>query len=286
MPSWVLFPRLHLAEVEDQSWCPSWLREHTHRALSRMWQASNSNNGSPAAQACDLLLKVLGGSEQASQFTIVDACAGAGGPTPVLAPTLNAKLIKSGYQPVEFVLTDLWPDIRAWEKIVKRSEHISYIEEPIDATKSRRLAKPGTKECRIFNLCFHHFDDPAAKKVLASAVKSADAFMIIEMTHRTLPSLLNTTFVILSVFFTTLYDFYWSPKHLLFTYLIPIVPLFYAIDGYVSCTRGRTPDETWALLKCQPDLDLSQWELKSGEQTALLPFGRMYWYSGVKKTTK
>ena len=106
------------------------------------------------------------------------------------------------------------------------------------------------------------------------------------MTHRTLPSLLNTTFVILSVFLTTLYDFYWSPKHLLFTYLVPIVPLFYAIDGYVSCTRGRTPDETWALLHCQPDLDISQWELQSGEQTALLPFGRMYWYSGVKKTTK
>lgn len=45
------------------------------------------------------------------------------------------------------------------------------------------------------------------------------------MTHRTIPSLLNTTIVILSVFITTLYDFYWSPTHLLFTYLIPIAPL-------------------------------------------------------------
>jgi len=104
------------------------------------------------------------------------------------------------------------------------------------------------------------------------------------MTHRTLPSLLNTTFVILSVFFTTLYDFYWSPTHLLFTYLIPLAPLFYMVDGYVSCTRGRTAEETWALLENQKGLDLSEWELSSGEQTALLPFGKLYWYSGVKKT--
>ena len=89
--------------------------------------------------------------------------------------------------------------------------------------------------------------------------------------------------VILSPFISTLYDFYWSPVHLLFTYLIPIVPLFYAIDGYVSCTRGRTAEETWTLLLNQPGLDLSEWELKSGEQTALWPFGRLYWYSGVKK---
>lgn len=103
------------------------------------------------------------------------------------------------------------------------------------------------------------------------------------MTHRTFPSLLNTTIVILSVFITTIYDFYWSPIHLLFTYIIPIVPLFYAIDGYVSCTRGRTAEETWELLYRQPEVDLSGWELKSGEQTALLPFGKLYWYSAVKK---
>ena len=179
MTSWVLFPRFHLAEVEDQSWCPSWLREHSHSALARMWRTSNSKNGSPATQACDLILRALGGPEQAAQFTFVDACAGAGGPTPLLEPAMNARLTASGEKPVDFVLTDLWPDIKAWEKVTRRSKHISYIDEPIDATKPRRLAKPGTRECRIFNLCFHHFDNSAAEKVLASAVQSTDAFMYI-----------------------------------------------------------------------------------------------------------
>jgi hypothetical protein len=57
-----------------------------------------------------------------------------------------------------------------------RSENISYIKEPVDATKARKLAEKAQKECRIFNLCFHHFDDPDAKTVLRSAVDSADAF--------------------------------------------------------------------------------------------------------------
>lgn len=179
MTSWVLFPRLHLAEVEDQAWCPAWLREHSHRALARMWRASNSSRGSPAVQVAQLMLSALGGPATAAQFTFVDACAGAGGPTPALEPALNAALVAAGETPVDFVLTDLWPDIAAWAAIVKRSAHISYVTEPVDATKPRRLAAPGARECRIFNLCFHHFDDPAAQQVLASAVQSTDAFMYV-----------------------------------------------------------------------------------------------------------
>lgn len=177
MTSWVLFPRLHLAEVEDQSWCPSWLREHSHRALARMWRTSNTSKGSPATQASELLLEAVGGPAKASQFTFIDSCAGAGGPTPLLESAVNKRLTEAGYSPVNFILTDLWPDHKAWAQIAKRSEHISYIEEPIDATKPRRLAEPNRKECRIFNLCFHHFDDEAAGKVLSSAVQSTDAFM-------------------------------------------------------------------------------------------------------------
>lgn len=145
-----------------------------------MWRTSNQEKGSPAAQACNLLLQVLGGPQVASRFTFIDACAGAGGPTPLLEANMNAKLTADGYKPVKFVLTDLWPDIKAWKSIADQSENIAYREEPIDATTPLRLAEPGRKECRIFNLCFHHFDDEAAEKVLASAVKSTDAFMFVQ----------------------------------------------------------------------------------------------------------
>ena len=103
------------------------------------------------------------------------------------------------------------------------------------------------------------------------------------MTHRNLSALLNTTIVILSPLLTTLLWYWYSPMHILLTYLIPIVPLFFAVDGYVSCIRTRTAEETMALLTKQKDLDLSEWEFKSGSQLVLPPFGNLYYYIGVKK---
>jgi hypothetical protein len=171
----ILFPRFQLAEIEDQPWCPSWLREYTHAALAQMWRTQGLfRKSSTAAQACDILLEHI---PDPSSFTFIDACAGAGGPTPILEPTLNGKLEAQGNPPVNFFLTDLYPDLEAWKSIVKRSEYISYVEHPVDATKVAKYAEPGKKECRIFNLCFHHFDDPAASAVLKSAVQSSDAFM-------------------------------------------------------------------------------------------------------------
>ena len=62
---------------------------------------------------------------------------------------------------------------------------------------------------------------------------------------------------------------------LLFAYIIRIIriiPIFYAIDGYVSCARCRTADERWRLLTRQSMLGVREyehknmWELRSGQQ--------------------
>jgi len=173
----VLFPRLHLAEIENQPWCPSWLREHSHKALARTWRMSLSARGSPAVQACQVLIDQLGGPQPASEYTYVDVCAGAGGPTTLIEQQMDTQLRSAGLGRVRFVLADLWPDVKAWKAITRTSENISYVKRPMDATKGIRVAGPEGKECRLFNLSFHHFDDVAAEKVLTSAVKSADAFV-------------------------------------------------------------------------------------------------------------
>ena len=171
----ILFPRFQLMEIEDQSWCPEWLRQSSHSSLAQMWKTRSSKKGSPAEQACDLILENI---PDVADFTFIDACAGAGGPTPLLEARLNQILAQQqGKPPVPFILTDLYPDMNAWKAIVKKSENITYVERPVDATKAKRLAAPGRKECRTFNLCFHHFDDGAAKAVLRSAVQEADAFV-------------------------------------------------------------------------------------------------------------
>ncbi|GIK06671.1 hypothetical protein Aspvir_002321 [Aspergillus viridinutans] len=122
-----------------------------------------------------------------------------------------------------------------------------------------RILAPGAHsdeaECRLFNLCFHHFDDPAAAKVLRSAIQSSDAFVIFEMTHGTASACLNSTFITVSPLLTTLLWFRSSPLRLFFNYIFPLVQLFFAVDGYVSCIRSRTPEEITTLIRQQKDLD-------------------------------
>lgn len=107
---------------------------------------------------------------------------------------------------------------------------------------------------------------------------------IFEIGHRTVHSVAHVAAAsAYGAFSTTWIEYWWSPFHLIFTYLIPLFPFYYIFDGIVSCIRGRTPEETFALLHRQRDLDLSDWELNYGEATVLPPAGTLFWYSGVKK---
>jgi hypothetical protein len=174
----IVTPRFHLLEIGDQSWCPEFLREYSHLIRMQMWrtkgQDARGKEATPADFACDVMLDNIPGL---SDFTIVDPCAGGGGPIPILEPALNRKLRERSSPPVRFVMSDLWPSLERWTSIAKKSPNITYIAEPRDATKVGTLAEPGMKECRLYNLCFHHFDDDIAPLVLRSAVESSDAFV-------------------------------------------------------------------------------------------------------------
>ena len=88
---------------------------------------------------------------------------------------LNRELEAQGKPPIQFILSDLDPHVEEWERISKKQQNISYIETPVDARVVPRMGK--NKECRIFNLCFHHFNDEDATGILKSTIQSADSFM-------------------------------------------------------------------------------------------------------------
>lgn len=76
----IVTPRFHLLELGDQSWCPEWLREYSHLARIQMWKTRiPGTKGSPALQACDILLRYL---PDIASYTMVDSCAGGGAPSP------------------------------------------------------------------------------------------------------------------------------------------------------------------------------------------------------------
>ncbi|OKP11770.1 hypothetical protein PENSUB_2636 [Penicillium subrubescens] len=168
------WPRSQLFEIGDLSWCPSWLHQHEQFTLTKLWTLKFPPWGreSLATKACEVFKEHM---QDLSSYTVLDICAGSGGPTPVLEFELNRELEAEGEEPVQFILTDIDPHIEAWQQVCKKQKNISYIETPVDARAVPRLGN--RKECRIFNICFHHFSDGDAAGILKSAVESADSFM-------------------------------------------------------------------------------------------------------------
>jgi hypothetical protein len=154
---------------------------------------------SPAKLVAGTLYDVL--STRVTDYTYVDFCAGAGGPTPFIEQVLNAKL--SSRQPnspaaptgripkspghavngissgaVKFVLTDIHPHIPDWTEAAKRSENLTFIAKSVDATNAPNdlIDDNGKKVFRLFNLAFHHFEDPLGKAILKNTMETADGF--------------------------------------------------------------------------------------------------------------
>ncbi|KAL3462756.1 hypothetical protein BJX64DRAFT_258549 [Aspergillus heterothallicus] len=277
------WPRIQFHELGDQPWCPSWLHHHEQFSLTQLWNLLVPlwSNGSLATQACTVIQDHL---RNLPQYTIVDICAGAGGPTPIIEQTLNAHAEKQGREAVKFVLTDMFPPVDEWAKIAARQPNVSYVTESVDARAVKRLSgtvSEGKKECRIFNICFHHFDDEDARGILRSAVCEADAFVIFEITARDVPTCLYSPLVFFWGFYVSLRWYWRSPIHLIFTYLIPIAPLALWVDGLISCLRTRTPNEIEGLL-AESGADLTGWKVSSGERSVQWPFITLYYHVGVK----
>ncbi|KAI0830407.1 hypothetical protein F5Y06DRAFT_290705 [Hypoxylon sp. FL0890] len=87
-----LIPRMHLWEIDDQPWFPSFLRAYVQTGLTHAWTVHIPilQRSSPATIVAETLHRVLG--DRVSRHTYIDFCAGAGGPTPFIEQALNKQL--------------------------------------------------------------------------------------------------------------------------------------------------------------------------------------------------
>ncbi|KAI9820034.1 MAG: hypothetical protein M1827_006605 [Pycnora praestabilis] len=286
-----LFPRLQLFEIDDQPWFPPYLRQKVQTCLTWIWKAQLPylQSSSPARLVTSTLLKTLGDS--VSGYTFIDFCAGAGGPTPVIERLLNKELtLRGGKKPAQFLLTDLHPHLEAWEAAMKKSDNLGYVAKPVDAASAENLARrrggAGSKEFRLFNLAFHHFDDVLAGRILRNTMENADGFGIFELQDRSPSSFVTVGLMgLLFLLITPLY-FWQSPGHMFFTYVIPIIPFVLTFDGLVSSLRTRDPEEVLALVGGESVFREKGWTIRWGNEGHMKPealgLGRMTWIIGIK----
>ncbi|KAF5008620.1 hypothetical protein FDECE_5110 [Fusarium decemcellulare] len=275
-----LTPRMHLFQIHDQPWFPSSLRVIVQAILSKTWSLKLPiPSRSPAQIAASKLIQYLDTS--ISSWKFIDFCAGGGGPTPVIEDHVNRYLRNRNRQEVDFVLTDSHPNINAWALIDSQNPHITYDGQSVDASQApERLTQPkdGRKIFRLFNLAFHRFDDDLAQRILKDTIDSNQGFAIFELQDRSIMSFLADLLLPVGVVLSApYYALKWrSPSVLIFTWLIPIIPLVLMWDGIVSSLRTREPEEVEALLHgCNSNL--AGWEFRTGKERFLWPFRYLNW---------
>lgn len=222
--------RAALFEFEDQRWFPDWMRISLTRLIQVLHRLMKFDV--TLARVLDEKLKVVNAT------SVVDLGSGAGG-----AMTDVFLLLRNKYQhnDLRLTLSDLYPNKTTIERIeAMQVVGLEYSKESINATKFEKVPK-GLKT--MIN-SFHHLDPTNAKKVLESAAKNQQPFFIYEMVDNKIPLLIwwlllpfSLVIMILMVLFMTPFVKPLTIKQVIFTYLIPIIPMAYAWDGQASMPR-------------------------------------------------
>lgn len=224
-PETSVIPRLQLFEIEDQAWCPGWLRE----SMTGYLQTVNRTMR-PYAAAAPVLVDLL---RRTGSRRIVDLCSGAGGPWPELIDD-----VRNGVPEVEVCCCDLYPNARA-ASVFEAVEGLSYRMEP---TCARDV--PGDLDgVRTLFTALHHFDPETVSSILASAKAARVPIAAFEVTHRSAIGVAAT--LAMPVFALALMPRV-RPRRflpLLLSYLPPLVPLAIGWDGTVSTLRSYRAEE-------------------------------------------
>ena len=224
--------RIQFIELHEQPWFPSFIRDEIMDALQ--FGLSLLNAYAPIAP---LLQRAL---DSAQSRSIVDLCSGGGGPWSDLCCKLQSRELPGNSPALQILLTDKYPNLGALQNVRGASEnHITVYPGSVDATK----VPPELKGFRTMFTSFHHFPPDQARAILQNAVDAGEGIGIFEITRRAPPTIGLILLWDFMLFVCTpwIRPFRWS--RLLWTYLVPIIPLVLLFDGLVSCLRTHQPGE-------------------------------------------
>ena len=244
--------RLQLLELEDQPWFPAVIRAGMMDYLRFMITLLHTYR--PIAP---LLAE---GLRRTNQTHLLELGAGAGGGTEDVYQALRQE---PGLAEVRITLTDLYPQPTAWADIARRTHGaIQGAPESVNA-----LAVPASKAgFRAIFSAFHHFPPPAATALLRDAVQAGQGIAVLEGAGKHWLEI-GLAWTVLPVAQLLLTPFFrpFRLSRLVFTYLLPLIPLGTIFDGTVSILRLYPPDYLLRLARLAD------------------PTGRYAWQAGKKR---
>lgn len=254
--------RIHLFEFEDQKWFPTFLRNYMTDFLQFL--SNKTKLYKPVVPIIERGLK------KSHTNQIIDLGSGGGGGL----IWLNMGL-KKNVPELKIVLTDFYPNISAFKHTKKQADNFEFIDYPVDA----RNVPDHLKGLRTQFLSLHHFKPKEAKQILQNVIDTNSSIAVFEAQERSFPSILAMVFSPLSVLFTTPFIRPFKVERIIFTYIIPLVPLFVLWDGVVSSLRTYSVKEMKVLVENLTGNENYEWEIgkvKSG-------FGVILFLLGTKK---
>lgn len=233
--------RVHVPELEDMSWFPSVLRT----SMTNLIVVFARKIGVIPVLAA-LVSRVI---KAKKLDKIVDLGSGGGGSMPELIEEVRKNPDTSH---VELVMTDKFPNLDAMKNFNDGSRsYMRYERASVDAT-NLAAAPAGLKT--MVN-CFHHMRPPQARAILESAHRDKQPILIYEMADNKIPFLVWLLFLPLGLVIVAIMSIVltfgvrpMTGKQLLFTFVIPLVPIFYAWDGQASLPRIYTLEDMDELL--------------------------------------
>jgi hypothetical protein len=226
--------RIHLVEIQDLTWFSESIRD---AITDNLQFAINLTN-----QYSSIIPHLLKALRHSGARRIIDLCSGSGGPW----LRLHRALEDDGADPVEVVLTDKYLNMDALRHAQSVSQgRIGFHTESVDAMRVPRELEG----FRTFFASFHHFRPAEARAILRDAIDSGQGIGVFEVTARRPSAFLLMCFAPLWVLIFTPFirPFRWS--RILWTYVIPIVPMLGLFDGMVSCARTYSVSELSKLVE-------------------------------------
>ncbi|MEM9929386.1 MAG: hypothetical protein AAF840_06190 [Bacteroidota bacterium] len=251
--------RLELFEFEDFSWLPKVVRTGVTNLLQVLHQVFKTS---------EVLVQLLSECQEKVPFSqIVDLGSGSGGPMIDVVNTLNSQ--RPTEEQLQLTLTDLHPDPVTIAKVrALGNPQIKYAEASVNAVAMDQV--PTGLKTMIAS--FHHMPPPVAQQILQEAEHNRQPILIYEFAENNVPvvvwTLLLPISLLMLVFMSLLLTFRVRPltfSQIIFTYLIPIIPLIYAWDGQASIMRTYTFDDLRGLIGEQKNENYT-WEIASAKR--------------------
>lgn len=242
--------RYQLFEFEDLHWFPDWVRQHMTLFIVAVHRALDT-----PSMIAPLVARAL---RTTRHRAIVDLCSGGSGPMIELTRRLKAK---PGMQDLSVTLTDLYPNRTAADAVNTLGvPGLRYDLEPVDAGNvAADHAGVRTMICSM-----HHMPPPVARRIVADAHAKRQPLCVFEISDNSAPIqlwwlALPFAFLMTLALTPMIRPMTW--KQLVFTYVIPILPILVAWDGAASNARTYSQDDMRELVQ---GLDAPDYEWEIG----------------------